>query len=542
MKTIFYSMLLSMTLLILGNFKVCAQEFKLTQICPDTIGTDQRFNVSYKIVSNDGNFEIKAKKPFSLEGGNILSGPRVSTITSAQLSNGKLTEIKSIEHIYEIGSNYNVMDIVIEPMSFDVIQDDNVVSQLSTGRKVIKVLKGYIAPETTDENIVDSDTTMKASFPKNIKSKDEIAPDDVIFTWSSDKSEINLGDTVLCNCDLYTQLQPTQLSPISKKLIDGCIILEDTLADMTLETVEYEGRKCYHVRVQSFKIIPLRSGKISIGGNTFALQMASGDAFDVFFGNTEYISYESKSNQTYINVKGKMTEDNETLPSGNDCFLLCDISTSMTANDIEPSRKTCVQEFANQWIKEVPQTGLISFAGGVEQYCAPIQKNGTFVFIDEPKVDGTAIGNAMIAPISCGAKVKDLIIITDGANNNGYFSLNTAFDIINRYGIRVSYIYLNSGNDSIDYVINGLDEPTKVKNDQMSESELDSITKMVKSTGGIFGKAHNKNELWGYLSKLKMLIESEKPKLRTKNVLDANILGRFINLYKEELLRDLDKN
>ena len=516
MNSFYPSLILSLILLLCSNIKVSAQEFELTMSCPETIDTNQQFRVSFKVSANVKEFEIKPKTPLSIKGGEVLYGPSQDISTNTQVLNGKVVESRIITQKYVVLSNDSSQDIIIDPMEFDVMQGDDVMAHLSTDTKAIKVIT-----------------------PKRIHSIKDILPNDVIFKWTTDKTEISLGDTILCNCDLYTQLQPTQLSAINDKLIDDCIILEDTLTDMTLERVEYEGRECYHVRVQSFRIIPLHTGKISIGGNTFALEMTKGDALDFFFGKAEHISYESKSNQTYIKVKGKISEDNEPLPSGNDCFLLCDISTSMTGNDIEPSRMSCVQDFTNKWLKLIPIAGIISFAGGVKQYCAANQNIETFSFISEPKDDGTAIGNAMIAPISCGAKVKDLIIITDGANNSGYISLKTAFDIINEYDVRVSYIYLNPGNDSIDFVLKGFD--VKTKNEQLSESELSVIKKMVESTGGLFGKARNKSELLDYLPKLKTLVDSEKRKSRNRHVVDDKILGRFLNTYKDEVLRNTDK-
>lgn len=544
MNSFYPSLILSLILLLCSNNKANAQEYEIVLTCPDTVGTEQQFKISYKISANVEKFETKTKTPFSIKGADVLYGPSQNNSSSAKFINGNITKSYSVEQTYIISSAYSPQDITVEPMRFDVLQENDVAVHLSTDRKVIKVIKGYIPPKDTnmhdETKEEETDSLVDTSFiPKKIKSVEDIAPDDVVFKWTTDRSEIDLGDTVSCNCDLYTRLQPTQLSSISDKLIDDCIILEDTLTDMTLERVEYEGRECYHVRVQSFRIIPLHTGKISIGGNTFALEMTNVDALDFFFGKAEHISYESESNQTYIKVKGKMYEDNEPLPYGNDCFLLCDISTSMTGNDIEPSRMSCVQDFTNKWLKLVPITEIISFAGGVEQYCAANQNIETFSFISEPKVDGTAIGNAMIAPISCGAKVKDLIIITDGANNRGYISLKTAFDIINEYDVRVSYIYLNSGNDSIDFVLKGFD--VKTKNEQLSESELSAIKKMVQSTGGLFGRARNKSELLNYLPKLKTLVDSEKRKSRNRHVVDDKILGRFLNIYKDEVLQNTDK-
>lgn len=536
-----HSFLLCLILLICSNIKVSAQEFELTMSCPDTIGTDQQLKVSFKVFTNEKEFELKSKTSFVVKGGEVMSGPNQSISTSYQVLNGKVVESRSISYNYVVLSNYTPNDIIIDPMEFDVMRNNDVVTHLKTDQKIVKVIKGYKLSDEEDKEDNTESISKSTTETKKVQSSKDIDPNDVIFKWTTDKTEINLGDTVLCNCDLYTLLQPTQLLK-NTKLVDDCIILEDTINEMTLKHVEYEGKQYYQVHVQSFKIIPLRTGVFSIGGNTFELELFgvddSVDPLDAFFNNVppNYIHYEAKSNKISVNVKGKVSQGENTVTPGNDCFILCDISTSMTVDDIEPSRKSCVQEFANKWIEKFPETGIVSFAGKVEQYYPSNQNLGAITFLDEPKVDGTAIGDAMIAPISCDARVKDIIIITDGMNNKGYLSLNTAFSIINKFNVRVSYIYLNSCNDSINYVPKGFDEPTRVENDKVSESELKSIKKMVQLTGGFFGKAKDKNELFGFLPELLRLAKTENRKSSGKQVYDDKILRRFLNQYKEEVL------
>ena len=186
-----------------------------------------------------------------------------------------------------------------------MLQEPLLLAHLSTDTKAIKVIT-----------------------PKRIHSIKDILPNDVIFKWTTDKTEISLGDTILCNCDLYTLLRPTQLSNINK-FVDDCIILGDTIGEMAFKSVEYEGKQYNHVRVQSFKIVPLRTGKFTIGGDTFGLELSSDiDPLDAFFNNVSptYIHYEAKSNQTGFKVMGKESHKEKTLTNGKNCFLLCDIS------------------------------------------------------------------------------------------------------------------------------------------------------------------------------------------------------------------------
>ena len=119
MKTIKYFYLLSLILCICGNIKVSAQEFELTISCPETIDTNQKFRVSFKVSANVKEFEIKPKTPLSIKGGEVLYGPSQDISTNTQVLNGKVVESRIITQKYVVLSNDSSQDIIIDPMEFD---------------------------------------------------------------------------------------------------------------------------------------------------------------------------------------------------------------------------------------------------------------------------------------------------------------------------------------------------------------------------------------------------------------------------------------
>ena len=225
--------------------------------------------------------------------------------------------------------------------------------------------------------------------------------------------------------------------------------------------------------------------------------------------------YNEVSESVEFDVKGKTQSQPiapQSLNSTGKTYLLCDISTSMRSKDFTPDRITTAKEFVGSWLKESRDCGLITFAGNIES----IQKTNavidTMSFPQYPQVDGTALGNAILAAPAMGEDVSDVILITDGMNNAGHFTLRTAIDILAQRNIRISLIYLNSCKDSVDYPLS--DSVITMSNSYLEAKKTKEISKLVESTGGLFAKITSEKELNGILPKLHAILS--KPRRQTK--------------------------
>lgn len=357
---------------------------------------------------------------------------------------------------------------------------------------------------------------------------------DMLICWSTDKEVAHLGDTIICMCDLYTQTPPTKLTPIGRCEFNDCMVLDDTTKHISVDKVEYNGRSYKHIRLQAVKIVPLRAGIFNIGGNEYELLIVEHSIFDDYFHSpsSSRHCYNVKSESVSFRVEDFSEIHKGKTEPGEECFLLCDVSGSMKISDMEPDRKTCVKDFANAWLAEMPESGVITFAAGVEQYYPAKVRWRSVDLVEEPKKDGTAIGDAMVTPIAQGANVKDIIVITDGSNNTGHLSLETAFKIMQRYNVRVSYVYLNSGKDSVQLMLKGALKKITTANTRVPEEELQQIKAMVEHSGGIFRVAANRSELMGYLNQLKHLVESPQGQNDSECVLDEKMLQKALKQIK----------
>lgn len=133
---------------------------------------------------------------------------------------------------------------------------------------------------------------------------------------------------------------------------------------------------------------------------------------------------------------------------GIDIVLAMDVSTSMLARDFKPDRINAAKDIAIEFISQRPydRMGIVVFAGESYTQCPLTTDRPTLInLMKEIETglieDGTAIGNGLATAV---ARMKDsqapsrvVILLTDGVNNSGEITPQTAAEIAKTYNIRV---------------------------------------------------------------------------------------------------------
>ena len=190
---------------------------------------------------------------------------------------------------------------------------------------------------------------------------------------------------------------------------------------------------------------------------------------------------------------------------GIDIMLAVDVSTSMLAQDFKPNRVEALKEIAQRFIEKRPNDniGLTMFAGEAYTQC-PLTTDHTVLMNLYNSVDcnmaargiiddGTAIGdgimNAILRLKESQAKSKVIILLTDGVNNSGNISPQTAAEIAKKYGIRIYTIGVGR-NGMAPY-------PLPTGGTAMLPVEIDeqTMTKISTETGGQYFRAQKNAEL-----------------------------------------------
>lgn len=140
---------------------------------------------------------------------------------------------------------------------------------------------------------------------------------------------------------------------------------------------------------------------------------------------------------------------------GIDIVIALDISTSMLAEDFSPNRLQSAKITAMEFVdaRQDDRIGLVVFAGESFTQCPvtidhDVLKN-LFITIKSGMIeDGTAIGSGLATAVNrlkdSEAKSKVIILLTDGVNNSGNISPESAADIAATFGIRVYTIGVGS--------------------------------------------------------------------------------------------------
>lgn len=188
---------------------------------------------------------------------------------------------------------------------------------------------------------------------------------------------------------------------------------------------------------------------------------------------------------------------------GIDIVLAMDVSTSMLARDFTPDRISAAKDIAIEFISQRPsdRMGIVVFAGESYTQCPLTTDRATLInLMKEIETglieDGTAIGNGLATAVArmqnSDAKSRVVILLTDGVNNSGEITPQTAADIAMTYGIRVYTIGVGA-NGTAPYPVM---TPWGVQM-QNVEVEIDEnlLKNIAETTGGRYFRATDNTKL-----------------------------------------------
>ena len=213
--------------------------------------------------------------------------------------------------------------------------------------------------------------------------------------------------------------------------------------------------------------------------------------------------------------------------NGIDIMLAIDISTSMLSEDLSPNRITAAKNVASQFVSNSPNDniGLTVFAAEAFTQCPLTTDHVSLLnmfqgvqcdlaargLIDDGTAIGMGIANAVSRLKESKAKSKVIILLTDGSNNKGEISPQTAADIARLNNIRIYTIGVGTnGTAPYPYPLPG----GGVKYVQLPvEIDAQTLVNIAEKTGGKFYRATNNKQLGqiyndiGKLEKTKILVK-----------------------------------
>ena len=195
---------------------------------------------------------------------------------------------------------------------------------------------------------------------------------------------------------------------------------------------------------------------------------------------------------------------------GIDIMLTMDVSTSMLARDFKPDRISAAKDIAIEFISQRPsdRIGIVVFAGESYTQCPLTTDRATLInLMKEVQTDliedGTAIGNGLATAVArlkdSNAKSRVVILLTDGVNNRGEITPQTAAEIAKTYGVRVYTIGVGAMGTAPYPVMTpwGVD----VQNVRV-EIDEELLSEIAETTGGRYVRATDNTKLMEIYSEI----------------------------------------
>lgn len=185
-------------------------------------------------------------------------------------------------------------------------------------------------------------------------------------------------------------------------------------------------------------------------------------------------------------------------------MMVMDTSLSMMAADLKPSRFSVAQDVIREFVAG-RQNDLVGFTifSGTAVSLVPVTLNTEVVIeaINNTQngmlEDGTAIGMGIASAVASlkdsEAKTKVIVLLTDGDNNMGSITPETAADMAKEYGIKV-YVIGVGARDEVPFPMKTAFGATVYRKIRMEFKE-DVLKDIASVTGGLYYRATDNKKL-----------------------------------------------
>lgn len=197
-------------------------------------------------------------------------------------------------------------------------------------------------------------------------------------------------------------------------------------------------------------LLKWRNSNPSIGMSTLKPFMKTGFSWKVWAMHFSFALQLIAIGALAVALSRPQTHDSKRTSrvEGTDIVIALDISSSMLANDLQPTRFDAAKDVAQKFVNQRPDDniGFVIFSGE-SLTLMPLTNDRPALInaISGVKIgllnDGTAIGDGLSSAInrlmSGKAKSKSIILLTDGTNNAGDVAPATAAQIAKQKGIKI---------------------------------------------------------------------------------------------------------
>lgn len=214
--------------------------------------------------------------------------------------------------------------------------------------------------------------------------------------------------------------------------------------------------------------------------------------------------------------------------------LLVDVSGSMRANDVEPTRLDAAVSAMRTFLDRLPKqfkVGLVAFSSEPEPLIAPTSDRNQLrqsIALLEPEA-GTAVGDGIASAVKMlttslrqagyvrkpGQELPGaIVLLSDGAQNRGILQPAQAAEISKKAGIRIYPVSLGTPNGKVTFGFGAFTNSVPVPPDPVTMSQIASITggksytaetassvvQIYKTLGSSIGRTHKRIQISSWFS------------------------------------------
>jgi Ca-activated chloride channel family protein len=232
-----------------------------------------------------------------------------------------------------------------------------------------------------------------------------------------------------------------------------------------------------------------------------------------------------------------------TTKNGATVVLMIDVSGSMAANDVKPSRLLAADSAIAQFLDKLPskyRAALITFSNGIAVKVPPTYDHQSILnaLPKKTELEGTALGDALSEAVVVAQKAvgpskpgkphapASILLVSDGGQNAGRVQPTAAATQAKKAGIAVSTVSLGTAagvvHQKVPLGTNGKSFPL-VSQVPVDPSTLKSVAK---ASGGHFYAAHSANQLTNVYKQLgtKLVHTNQKREITVEVTIGALVL------------------
>lgn len=283
--------LLSVALLLLGVSSAMAEaSFKV--VPPGNVVEGRKFSLTFRLTDGEAN----APKAPVLDGCTLLYGPSVSTMSSTEIVNGRMSSSTSIDYSF-IYSADKAGTVTVPAVS--VSAGGRSLSSRSVTFKVLPPDRNAPAGAAAGQGGNAREQAQQA------EASQRISADDLLIRISFNKTHVYEQEAVIATIKVYTTTDITSIMPKKQPVFEG-FLSEELPVTLEPETEHYNGRNYTTAVLKRCLLYPQKSGRLVVNSGQYDVVVRTYETVNMGYFVTRrpvQQTVTTNSNQATLNVE-----------------------------------------------------------------------------------------------------------------------------------------------------------------------------------------------------------------------------------------------